>query len=226
MSKYRNSRPDSKNFKFFSSPVFQIIDSKHGSPEDYSDFLKILLYIAIFEDIAIHSNIFLGSTSVSHDFGSRKIFLLLNDSSHDPHFSACQNIETLDRIQKISNFFLHGFSRYLTPNMALQKIILTSFQAEQLRCSASYFYFGSRTTWVTKDFFTPKRFEPRHSFFSMSKYRNSGTESKNFKFFSLQVFQIFDSKHGSPENYSDFFLFFLLPDRGLCVLRDITPRRS
>ena len=67
------------------------------------------------------------SASVSHDFGSRKIFLLLNDSSHDPHFSACQNIETLDGIQKISNFSLHGFSRYSTPNMALQKIILTSF---------------------------------------------------------------------------------------------------
>ena len=81
----------------------------------------------LIEDIAIHSNIFLGSTSVSHDFGSRKIFLLLNDSSHDPHFSACQNIETLDRIQKISNFSLHGFSRYSTPNMAFQKIILTFF---------------------------------------------------------------------------------------------------
>ena len=67
------------------------------------------------------------SASVSHDFGSRKIFLLLNDSSHDPHFSACQNIETLDGIQKISNFSLHGFSRYSTPNMALQKIILTFF---------------------------------------------------------------------------------------------------
>ena len=68
-----------------------------------------------------------GSASVTARFGSFAIFLLLNDSSHDPHFSACQNIETLDRIQKISNFSLHRFSRYLTPNMALQKIILTSF---------------------------------------------------------------------------------------------------
>ena len=66
-------------------------------------------------------------TSILHDFGSGKIFLLLYDSSHDPHFSACQNIETLDRIQKISNFSLQRFSRYLTPNMTLQKIILTSF---------------------------------------------------------------------------------------------------
>ena len=89
--------------------------------------LQKIILTSFVEDIAIHSNIFLGSTSVSHDFGSRKIFLLLNDSSHDPHFSECQNIETLDRIQKISNFSLHGFSRYLTPNMALQKIILTSF---------------------------------------------------------------------------------------------------
>ena len=116
MSKYRNSRPDSKNFKFFSPPVFQIIDSKHGSPEDYSDFFfKLNNYVVQL----------IGSSSVSHDFGSRKIFLLLNDSSHDSHFSACQNIETLDGIQKISNFSLHGFSRYSTPNMALQKIILT-----------------------------------------------------------------------------------------------------
>ena len=68
-----------------------------------------------------------GFTSIPLRFGSRKIFLLLNDSSHDPHFSACQNIETLDRIQKIPNFSLHRFSRYSTPNMALQKIILTSF---------------------------------------------------------------------------------------------------
>ena len=85
-----------------------------------------------------------GFASVPLRFGSRKIFLLLNDSSHDPHFSACQNIETLDRIQKISNFSLHRFSRYLTPNMALQTIILTSFLSwtttlfsllDSLRCS-------------------------------------------------------------------------------------------
>ena len=56
-------------------------------------------------------------------------------------------------------------------------------------------------------FFTPKRFEPRPSFLCMSKYRNSRRDSKNSKFFSQQVFQIFDSKHGSPENYSDFFFF-------------------
>ena len=68
-----------------------------------------------------------------------------------------------------------------------------------------WFYFGIARFWVTKDFFTPKRFEPRPSFFRMSKYRNSRQDSKNFKFFSLRVLQIFDSKHGSPENYSDFF---------------------
>ena len=47
---------------------------------------------------------------------------------------------------------------------------------------------------------------------------------KKIKFFSSQVFQIFDSKHGSSENYSDFFflLLLLLPDLGLCVLRAIT----
>ena len=30
-------------------------------------------------------------------------------------------------LEKKSNFSLHGFVRYLTQNMALQKIILTSF---------------------------------------------------------------------------------------------------
>ena len=62
-----------------------------------------------------------------HDLGHERFFLFLNDSCHDPHFSACQNIETLNETQQISNFSLHGFSRYLTPNMALQIIILTSF---------------------------------------------------------------------------------------------------
>ena len=66
-------------------------------------------------------------SSVLLRHGSRKIFLLLNDLSHDPHFSACQNIETLERNQKITNFSINRFSRYLTPNMALQKIIPTSF---------------------------------------------------------------------------------------------------
>ena len=32
-----------------------------------------------------------------------------------------------DFLEKKSNFSLHGFFRYLIPNMALQKIILTSF---------------------------------------------------------------------------------------------------
>ena len=82
-------------------------------------YLKILL-----------CNIFLGSTSVLARHGSRKIFLLLNDSSHDPQFSTSQNMET-------SRIF-----------------------------------------------------------------------RKKIKSFSLRVSQIFDSKHGSPENYSDFFCFF------------------
>ena len=39
-------------------------------------------------------------------------------------------------LEKKSNFSLHGFSRYLTPNMALQTIILTSF--------FFFFFFRSR----------------------------------------------------------------------------------
>ena len=37
----------------------------------------------------------LDSTSVLARLGSRTIFLLLNDLSHDTHFLACQNMETL-----------------------------------------------------------------------------------------------------------------------------------
>ena len=59
--------------------------------------------------------------------GSFTIFLLLNDMSHDAHFSTRQNMEPEDFLEKKLNFSLHGFFRYLTSNMALQKIILTSF---------------------------------------------------------------------------------------------------
>ena len=99
----------------------------------------------LIEDIAMHSNIFIGVTSVLSRLGSFTIFLLLTDSSHETHFSTRQNMEPEDILKK------------------------------------------------------------------------------KIKFFSPRVLQIFDSKHGSPENYSDFYL--LLPDRGLCVLRAITSRR-
>ena len=66
-------------------------------------------------------------TSVLSRHGSFTIFLLLNDLSHDFHFSTRQNMEPENFSEKKSNFSLHGFPRYLTPNMALQKIILTSF---------------------------------------------------------------------------------------------------
>ena len=75
-------------------------------------------------------------TSVPARFVSGKIFLLLNDSSHDSHFSTRQNMEPEEFLEKKSNFSLHGFSRYLTPNMALQKIILTSFFSSSSRSRA------------------------------------------------------------------------------------------
>ena len=65
-----------------------------------------------------------------------------------------------------------------------------------------------RTIWVLCDFFTLKRFEPRNPFFYTSIYGTWKFFRKKIKFFSSRVFQIFDSKHGSPENYSDFFCFF------------------
>ena len=79
------------------------------------------------EDIAMHSNIFIGVTSVLSRLGSFTIFLLLTDSSYETHFSTSQNMDPEDFLEKKSNFSLHGFSRYSTPNMALQKIIPTSF---------------------------------------------------------------------------------------------------
>ena len=69
----------------------------------------------------------IGLASVPTRHGSFTIFLLLNDWSHDSHFSTRQNMELEVFLEKKSNFSLNGFSRYLTPNMALQKIILTSF---------------------------------------------------------------------------------------------------
>ena len=69
----------------------------------------------------------IGVTSVLSRHGSFTIFLLLNDMSHEAHFSTRQNMEPEDFLEKKSNFSLHGFSRYSTPNMALQIIILTSF---------------------------------------------------------------------------------------------------
>ena len=161
-------------------------------------------------------------------FGSFAIFLLLNDSSHDPHFSACQNIETLDGIQKISNFSFHRFSRYLTPNMALQKIILTSFffmlnnyVVQHIGSASMTARFGSFAIFLLLN-------DSSHDPYFSSKY--SRPEKK---------FQIFLST-GFPDNWLQtrlsrrlfwllflflFFFVFLLPDRGLCVLRAITSRR-
>ena len=58
---------------------------------------------------------------------SGKIFLLRNDLSHDSNFSTHTNMETFPTTEKNSNFYLHGFSRYLAPNMAHLTIILTFF---------------------------------------------------------------------------------------------------
>ena len=67
----------------------------------------------------------IGVASVLLRHGSFTIFFLLKDMSHDVHFSTRQNMEPEESLEKKSNFFLHRFSRYSTPNMALRKIILT-----------------------------------------------------------------------------------------------------
>ena len=59
---------------------------------------------------------------------------------------------------KKSKFFLHGFSWYLTPNMALQKIILTFFWRYRLRQYLHSVCFGFRTQRVGFYFLTPKPF--------------------------------------------------------------------
>ena len=87
--------------------------------------LQKIILTSFVEDIAIHSNIFIGVTSVLSRLESFTIFSLLTDSSHGTHFSTRQNMKPDDVLEKNSNFSLYGFSRYLTPNMALQKIILT-----------------------------------------------------------------------------------------------------
>ena len=101
-------------FLFFSSLIF---DSKHGFPENYSDFFLKSQQLRCWDFLEVASEL--------ARFGSGTIFLLLNDLSHDSHFSTCQNMETFQWPQKNSNFSLHRFSRYLTPNMAFQTIILT-----------------------------------------------------------------------------------------------------
>ena len=110
-----------KKIKFFYPRVLEIFDSKHGSPENYSDFF-------FFEDIAM---------------------------------------------------------QYLP-----------------------WFFFGCNTHKGPNDFFSQKLFKPRRPFFYTSIYGTWAFFRKKIKFFYSRVFEIFDSKHGSPENYSDFFCFW------------------
>ena len=58
----------------------------------------------------------LESTSGSERDTLAFIFLRLNHLSHDIHFSRRQNMETFQVPQKNSNFYLHRFSWYLTPD--------------------------------------------------------------------------------------------------------------
>ena len=151
MLKYGNSRGARTKFqnfpiflhRFFSPQVFLIFDSKHGSPENYSDFFNLNYYTYVVRCWDSWTR-----------FGTRTIrvlndFVLLNDLSHDSHFSTRQNMETLDFLRKKYCFSLHGFFRYLTPNMALQKIILTSF--------VSFFFFPNRGLCVLRDI-SPRRY--------------------------------------------------------------------
>ena len=63
----------------------------------------------VFEDIAMHSNIFLGSASVAARIGVYMIFFLRNYSSQDTHFSTRQNMEHEDFLEKKQIFLSTGF---------------------------------------------------------------------------------------------------------------------
>ena len=84
------------------------------------------------------------------------MFLLLNHLSHDAHFSTRQNMETFQFSEKFK-FYLHSFSGYWTPNMAIQKIILYSFYHYYfllifffLNRGPSVHFFSSRRIFVEK----------------------------------------------------------------------------
>ena len=86
---------------------------------------------------------------------------------------------------------------------------ITSLNLNNYVVEISWVRFGTRTIRVSNDFLTPtERFEPRVPFFNMSKYEDFPVFFKKFKFLSSQIFLIFDSKHGSPKNYSDLVFFF------------------
>ena len=124
-----------------------------------------------------------------HDLGHERFFLLLNDSSHDSHFSTRQNMEPEEFLEKKSNFSLRRFFRYLTPNMALQKIILTLF----FKLKNYVFELNAFTS-------VPARFGSRKIFLLLndsshdshfSTRQNIGREEfleRKIKFFSPRVF--------------------------------------
>ena len=166
--------------------------------------------------------------SVLSRFGSFTIFLLLNDSSHDAHFSTRQNMKPEEFLEKKSNFSLNGFSRYSTPNMALQKIILTSFfffmlnnyVVQHIGSASVTARFGSFAIFLLLN---DSSHDPHFSACQNIETLDGIQKISNFSFHGF-------SRYSTPNMALQkiiltFFVFPLLPDRRLCVLRDITPRR-
>ena len=56
-------------------------------------------------------------------------------------------------------------------------------------------------------------------FFYTSRYRNFPVIRKKIKFLSSRVLQIFDTEHGSHENYSDFFFVFCFSSSQMRAMR-------
>ena len=82
-----------------------------------------------------------------------------------------------------------------------------------------WYCFDCSTHKGLNDFFSPKLFKLRRPFLYKSKYGTWRFFRKKIKFFSLRILRIFDSKHGSPENYSDFLISATTLLRFLVLLR-------
>ena len=133
--------------------------------------------------------------------GTLTMFLLVNYWRYDFGFFYTSKYEIFAVTKKDQIFIFNGFSWYLTPNMALQTIILINLGNSEITVSSS----GTDGSGTVIDFWLLNNCEPRHPFFYTSKYGKIPVCWKKFKFLSLRVLLIFDSKHGAPENYSFFF---------------------
>ena len=128
--------------------------------------------------------------------------------------------------------FFHPGSRNSRKQQYLPILRAKAFKSCWRYCYAisSLVYFGGSTHKGLNDFFSPKLFKPRRRFFYTSKYGTWRFFRKKIKFFLHRLSRYSTPNMALQKIILTSFVFFLLlllllPDRGLCVLRDITPRR-